>query len=197
MTSTTDIFANADNSQCPDNCFRPVGLDLDSQGRLFMSSDSTGEIYVLVKTANTTSTSGTATSTASPSPSSTKKSEARVWGAGASAWWITILSVLALLWTSWGGEDLEFVHIFRHIRVVCIWWPIKHCPISFSLLATAKKWQTTYAHQIVKKVYAQHWSNVSIRGLNFSLVYSSQLWRTKFDWCYLTLAKAWSSSLEE
>ena len=97
MTSTTDIFANADNSQCPDNCFRPVGLDLDSQGRLFMSSDSTGEVYVLVKTANTTSTSGTATSTTSPSPSSTKKSEARVWGAGASAWWIAILGVFALL----------------------------------------------------------------------------------------------------
>jgi hypothetical protein len=96
MTSTTDIFANADNSQCPDNCFRPVGLDLDSQGRLFMSSDSTGEIYVLVKTANTISTSGTATSTTSPSPSSTK-SEAGVWGASASAWWITIFSVFALL----------------------------------------------------------------------------------------------------
>jgi hypothetical protein len=100
MTSTTDIFANADNSQCPDSCFRPVGLDLDSQGRLFMSSDSTGEVYVLVKTANTISTStstGSATSTTSPSPSSTKKSEAQTVGASASAWWIAVLSVLALL----------------------------------------------------------------------------------------------------
>ena len=95
LTSITDIFTNADNTQCPNSCFRPVGLDLDSQGRLFMSSDSTGEIYVLVKTANT-SASGTATSTTTPSPSSTK-SEARVWGASASAWWIALLGVFALL----------------------------------------------------------------------------------------------------
>jgi glucose/arabinose dehydrogenase len=47
MTAATDIVSNADNSACPDNCFRPVGLAWDSNGRLFMSSDSTGEIYVI------------------------------------------------------------------------------------------------------------------------------------------------------
>ena len=47
-TSSTDIFTNADNSKCPDACFRPVGMTFDNQGRLFVSSDASGEIYVLV-----------------------------------------------------------------------------------------------------------------------------------------------------
>ena len=48
-TAYTDIFANMDNSQCPDNCFRPVGIAVDGSGRLFMSSDATGEIYIIAK----------------------------------------------------------------------------------------------------------------------------------------------------
>lgn len=48
-TAAVDIFANVDNTACPDNCFRPVGLAFDDQGRLFMSSDATGEIYVIVQ----------------------------------------------------------------------------------------------------------------------------------------------------
>lgn len=44
-----DVLANADNSACPDHCFRPVGIAFDDQGRLFMSSDASGEIYVIVK----------------------------------------------------------------------------------------------------------------------------------------------------
>lgn len=47
-TSYTDILTNADNSKCPDACFRPVGMAFDRQGRLFVSSDASGEIYVLV-----------------------------------------------------------------------------------------------------------------------------------------------------
>jgi hypothetical protein len=38
---------NVNVSACPTGCFRPVGLAFDGQGRLFMSSDSTGEIYVI------------------------------------------------------------------------------------------------------------------------------------------------------
>lgn len=43
---------NADNSNCPGKCFRPVGLALDSgaqggKNRLFMTSDATGEIFVV------------------------------------------------------------------------------------------------------------------------------------------------------
>ena len=50
-TSTVDVFSNADLSRCPDNCFRPAGLAFDSQGRLFMSSDASGEIYVITREA--------------------------------------------------------------------------------------------------------------------------------------------------
>jgi hypothetical protein len=46
-TALTDVLTNKDNSVCPDGCFRPVGLARDGQGRLWMTSDSTGEIYVL------------------------------------------------------------------------------------------------------------------------------------------------------
>jgi hypothetical protein len=49
-TATVDIVSNRDLSACPRNCFRPVGLAWDTRGRLYMSSDSTGEIYVITKT---------------------------------------------------------------------------------------------------------------------------------------------------
>jgi glucose/arabinose dehydrogenase len=48
-----DIITNKDNSVCPDKCFRPVGLAFDDQERLWMTSDSTGEIYVLLKKEDT------------------------------------------------------------------------------------------------------------------------------------------------
>jgi len=48
-TAAIDIVSNLDLSKCPNNCFRPVGLAWDSKGRLFMSSDTTGEIYVVVR----------------------------------------------------------------------------------------------------------------------------------------------------
>ena len=48
-TSYIDIFANADNSVCPQNCFRPVGIAIDGQGRMFMSSDASGELYVITR----------------------------------------------------------------------------------------------------------------------------------------------------
>jgi len=41
------IMENPSTGRCPNGCFRPVGLDFDSKGRLYMSSDSTGEIYVI------------------------------------------------------------------------------------------------------------------------------------------------------
>jgi hypothetical protein len=44
---------NPDNSACPDGCFRPVGLAWDSNGRLFMSSDATGEIYMIIRSDGT------------------------------------------------------------------------------------------------------------------------------------------------
>lgn len=90
-TSLTDIMANANNSNCPDSCFRPVGLALDSKGRVFMSSDSTGEIYVLAKTgASATTTS------AGASPSPTKNAAARLKTLG-STWSLLTFAVVAII----------------------------------------------------------------------------------------------------
>ncbi|KAG8167462.1 hypothetical protein KVR01_003151 [Diaporthe batatas] len=52
-TSTTalvDVMTNQNLANCPGQCFRPVSVALDAKGRVFMSSDSTGEIYVLTRT---------------------------------------------------------------------------------------------------------------------------------------------------
>jgi hypothetical protein len=92
MTAAVDIMANADNSNCPDQCFRPVGLALDSKDRVFMSSDSTGEIYVLAKTgASATTTSGGA------NPTPTKKSAGARSKALASTWGFVAFAVVAFL----------------------------------------------------------------------------------------------------
>ncbi|ORY15537.1 soluble quino protein glucose/sorbosone dehydrogenase [Clohesyomyces aquaticus] len=45
----TPIVSNSNTTGCPGNCFRPAGLAWDRNGRLYMTSDSTGEIYVIVK----------------------------------------------------------------------------------------------------------------------------------------------------
>lgn len=67
-TAAIDVLSNADNSVCPEDCFRPVGIAFDGQGRLFLSSDASGEIYVVVKAQTSTPTDG---DTATPSPSAT------------------------------------------------------------------------------------------------------------------------------
>lgn len=48
--AVTDIITNANLTNCPDKCFRPVGLAWDSAGRLWFSSDATGEVFVLERT---------------------------------------------------------------------------------------------------------------------------------------------------
>ncbi|KAJ4390336.1 hypothetical protein N0V85_007324 [Neurospora sp. IMI 360204] len=66
-----DIIMNKDNSVCPDKCFRPVGMAFDSRERLWMTSDSTGEIYVLLKTEESpTSTENGTIVTGTDSPQS-------------------------------------------------------------------------------------------------------------------------------
>src|SRR5690242_9098413 len=103
-SAAIDIVSNADLSECPDRCFRPAGLAWDSQGRLFMSSDATGEIYVItredgsgvnsvsdVASNNTYSGEGSATSTAAaPSPTGSVNAavmhnwqDASIWSFGA------------------------------------------------------------------------------------------------------------------
>ena len=41
------VMENPNTGSCPGQCFRPVGLAFDKKGRLFMSSDSSGEIYTI------------------------------------------------------------------------------------------------------------------------------------------------------
>jgi len=47
QSATKDILYTEDLSNCPDKCFRPVSMAFDSKQRMFFSSDSTGEIFVL------------------------------------------------------------------------------------------------------------------------------------------------------
>lgn len=49
--ATVDILTAADINQCiaSTDCLRPVGLQVDKKGRLWVSSDSTGEIWVISK----------------------------------------------------------------------------------------------------------------------------------------------------
>ncbi|KAF4832960.1 hypothetical protein CGCTS75_v004208 [Colletotrichum tropicale] len=64
-----NIMYNKDLSTCPDQCFRPVGLAWDFKNRLFMTSDSTGEIYILQQndsSPTSTSAGSIVTSTAKP-----------------------------------------------------------------------------------------------------------------------------------
>ncbi|KAF8445484.1 hypothetical protein BGX38DRAFT_1094467 [Terfezia claveryi] len=43
-----DVFWNRDTMKCKDNeCFRPVGVAIDGKGRVWVGSDSSGEIMVL------------------------------------------------------------------------------------------------------------------------------------------------------
>ncbi|MCJ1308168.1 hypothetical protein MMC25_001820 [Agyrium rufum] len=82
-TATTDIFSNMDNSVCPNNCFRPAGMAFDSQGRLFVSSDASGEIYIVVRDASVNQT-GSVSPSASPSASGTSSSSSTASTTGSS-----------------------------------------------------------------------------------------------------------------
>jgi glucose/arabinose dehydrogenase len=47
----TDIFYSPNVSTCDSNsCTRPVGLAFDKKGRLYMTSDSSGELFMLGRT---------------------------------------------------------------------------------------------------------------------------------------------------
>lgn len=97
-TSTTDIMINPDNSKCPENCFRPVGLALDKKERLFMSSDSTGEIYVLVKTGVTSPPSTDTAPAASPSESKPSQAQHSCKSSITFSLVAVIVCIMILLW---------------------------------------------------------------------------------------------------
>lgn len=92
-TAATDILMNVDNSKCPSTCFRPVGLAFDQQGRLFMSSDATGEIYVVMKDQTSQGNTGTASGAPSPtaSPSGTWRHTTH------STWGLTLCMIMYLI----------------------------------------------------------------------------------------------------
>jgi len=46
-TAQIPVMENQDATRCSNSCFRPVGLAFDAKGRLFVSSDTTGEIFVI------------------------------------------------------------------------------------------------------------------------------------------------------
>ncbi|KAL8780705.1 MAG: hypothetical protein Q9213_006351 [Squamulea squamosa] len=70
-TAAIDVLVNTDNSKCPRGCFRPVGIAFDQHGRLFISSDSTGEIYVVVKDQTPQGTTGSTSGSAATPAAST------------------------------------------------------------------------------------------------------------------------------
>ena len=101
MTAALDIFTNVNNTVCPDACFRPVGIAFDSQKRLYVSSDATGEIYVVMRDeAANSSATASATGTASGSNPSTTNSSALSVFAGRSSVSVALASLLATL-LSW------------------------------------------------------------------------------------------------
>ena len=99
-TSALTIFSNEDDSVCPDKCFRPAGLTFDPNGRVFMSSDASGEIYVVMKNAGASNgTQGTGGSTGSGdsgsgSGSGGSSAAARI---GLERWWFGMLGFLVTL----------------------------------------------------------------------------------------------------
>lgn len=46
-TAATNIMYNANNGACPNRCFRPVNVAWGPNGQLFMTSDTTNEIWVI------------------------------------------------------------------------------------------------------------------------------------------------------
>ncbi|KAK7032776.1 soluble quino protein glucose dehydrogenase [Favolaschia claudopus] len=49
QTGYTDLLWNTDAAACTNGCFRPVGLAWSAAKRLYVSSDATGEVFVLQK----------------------------------------------------------------------------------------------------------------------------------------------------
>lgn len=45
--ATVNVLWNSDNKLCPVECFRPTGVAIDARGRVWTSSDHTGEIFVI------------------------------------------------------------------------------------------------------------------------------------------------------
>ena len=42
-----NVMSNPNNANCPNRCFRPADVAFDNKGRLFMTSDTTNEVWVI------------------------------------------------------------------------------------------------------------------------------------------------------
>lgn len=91
-TAARDIFANTDESRCPSNCFRPVGIAFDSQGRIFMSSDTSGEIYLISRESDAQAPSPTPSET----PNSAHNIKPSFWHGWAGLLYLLALGALAI-----------------------------------------------------------------------------------------------------
>lgn len=78
-TSFTDLLSNRNETDCQNGCFRPVGLTFTHNGDwLYISSDGSGEVFLLKRAADptqtTTTTTGTTTTTTTSGPTPTTPS---------------------------------------------------------------------------------------------------------------------------
>ncbi|CAI6339410.1 unnamed protein product [Periconia digitata] len=46
-SAAINVMSNPDNAACPSQCFRPVDVLFDTEGRLFMTSDASNELWVI------------------------------------------------------------------------------------------------------------------------------------------------------
>lgn len=89
--AAVDVLTNPDLANCPDDCFRPVGLAWDSQGRLWFSSDSTGEIFVLEHDGSSSSSGG---SSGSGSGSGSGDEDAGVRLGSGGMWVVSLVAIV-------------------------------------------------------------------------------------------------------
>ena len=79
-TAAMDVLWNEDLSQCPENCFRPVGMAIDEQGRIFLSSDASGEVYLVSRTSDSGNNSSDSGSNSSDSGNDSSSSSSAAAG---------------------------------------------------------------------------------------------------------------------
>ncbi|KAK6338799.1 hypothetical protein TWF696_009609 [Orbilia brochopaga] len=103
QTASIEIMANTDLSQCQNACFRPVGLAFDTAGHLWMSSDATGEIYVIRKMDGSGVAAFTSAAISGPTPGPTPtganaqgKESAASSVTAASAWLLLAVGVIGV-----------------------------------------------------------------------------------------------------
>lgn len=114
LTAAVDVVSNSNMTACPGGCFRPVGLAWDSRGRLYMSSDSTGEIYVVTKAdgsgvadvsrAVAVGPGASSSSSAAPTPTSGANGGMRQWGVSSGGYWVAGVAAVGAMAQNIGFE---------------------------------------------------------------------------------------------